>query len=159
MRNSLLALIVIATMVGPGSALAEEGSGPNFTGTWVLNQDLSDSFQPQRLPAGSPQGGMRGGGGRGGGGGMRGGGGRGGGTKQNRTGQQPPPGDPQKVVRIQQEISRLEIFHAGPELNITSGLDISRLFFTDGRTTTVMAERGQATATATWRDATLKIQW
>ena len=39
----------------------------------------------------------------------------------------------QRLIRIQEEYARLEIYHDGIELNVTNGLDISRLLFTDGR--------------------------
>ncbi len=156
MRRAHLTLILTVVLVIPGTVTASDDSQPNFSGTWLLNQDLSDQIQSPSPRSGGPQGDSRGGGGRGGGGG---GGGRGGGMKQGRQNQQPPAQDQNKILRLKQEISRLEIFHEAAELNITSGQDITRLFYTDGRTTSLLTERGQAAATATWQARTLIIQW
>lgn len=151
MRRFLLALAVITLVAGPDTVWSQDEIEPNFTGTWILNQDLSDSFQPQRPSNGSAQGGRRGGGGRGGGRG------RGGGMEPGAGDRRPAAQDTKRAARLKQAVSRLEIFHAGPELNITSGLEISRLFYTDGRSTTILTDRGEATASAQWEGATLKI--
>ena len=65
----------------------------------------------------------------------------------------------QRLVRIQEEYARLEIYHDGIELNVTNGLDISRLLFTDGRRMNIWTQQGEATATAHWQDRTLVVEW
>ncbi len=65
----------------------------------------------------------------------------------------------QRMVRLQEEYSRLEIFHDGIELNLTNGLDISRLLFTDGRRMNIWTQQGEAMATASWRERTLVVAW
>jgi hypothetical protein len=98
-------------------------------------------------------------GGRGGGGGGRGGGGRGGGGQGGGGAQQPSAQDQQKTNRLENELSRLEIFQEGIEMNVTNGLDISRLLFTDNRTMTIWTQRGEAKANAHWDGSTLIVQW
>lgn len=144
---------------------------PNLTGKWILNQKLSDDFAEVMKEAGGggqerPQGGGgrgggggKGGGGRGGGGrggGGRGGGSRGGGDDQNADRQTQ---DQERLNRALEEYSRLEIFHDGIELNVTNGLDITRLLYTDGREMTIWTQRGEAKATATWQDQMLMVTW
>jgi hypothetical protein len=138
---------------------------PNLTGKWTLNVKASDDMAAvMREAMGGGQsmggGGKGGGGGRGGGGG----GGRGGGGKGD--GMSISGDDParqvkaqQRLVRIQEEYSILEIFHDGIELNVTNGLDISRLLFTDGRRMNIWTQQGEATATAHWQDRTLVVEW
>lgn len=157
MRRYLTALLITVTLVEPALAGATTPrQHPNFTGTWTLNRHLSDPIQPPR-PAGSQQ--SPGGGSKRGGGG-RDGGGRHGGSGHGRGGeQQSSTQAQQRAARLQQELSHLEIFHDGNELDVTNGLDISRLLFTDGRTMTIWTQRGEATATAVWEGQTLVVQW
>jgi len=141
---------------------------PNLTGNWILNVEASDDMAAvMREAMGNGQG-MSGGGksdrgggqggGRGGGRGGGQGGGRndmgGSGTDQNRTVQVQ-----QRLARLRMEYSRLEIFHDDIELNVTNGLDISRLLFTDGRRMNIWTQQGEATATASWRERTLIVAW
>lgn len=60
---------------------------------------------------------------------------------------------------FQQQFSTLEVYQDGSELNVTNGLDITRLLYTDGRTQTIWTQRGEATATANWQDQTLVVHW
>ena len=139
---------------------------PNFSGHWVLNIKESDDFaEVMREAMGGEQGGRSGGmegssgggmgGGRGGGKGG-GGGGRGSGSSGDQEHQVKAQ---QKLARAQEEYSRLEIFHDGVELNVTNGLDISRLLFTDGRQMNIWTQQGEATATASWQERTLVVAW
>ncbi len=169
MRTALQHFLVLLLILSPSVlAAAEEATtdtGPNFTGNWVLNKKMSDPIQPARPQGGKSGGGGGGGGGGrgggggggrgGGGGGMSGGGGHGGGGG----GQQPSVQDQQKIMRLEKELSRMEIFHDGIEMNVTNGLDISRLIFTDNRTMTIWTQRGEAKANAHWEGATLIVQW
>ena len=153
----------------------------DLTGQWVLNEKLSEQPTPPQRPerrqggggqgggpgggmGGGPGGGMGGGPGGGMGGGMGGGrgGGRGGGM--SRGGGQDDDSDSrqQQIARQMEELkkakSSLEIYQEGLELNITDGLDITQLFYTDNRKTTIWTPRGEATATAHWEDAALLIE-
>lgn len=144
-------------------------SQPNLTGNWVLNVKASDDMAAvMREAMGGGQ--SMGGGGKGGGGGGRGGGmggGRGGGGQGGQGGGMGNSGDDearsvkaqQRLIRFQEEYSRMEIFHDGIELNVTNGLDISRLLFTDGRRMNIWTQQGEATATAHWQDRTLVVEW
>jgi hypothetical protein len=154
---------ILMCMAVGGPLAAPAAELPNFSGTWLLNLELSE--RPTAPPAdrehlprgggkGSHQGGRRGGqGGRAGGPGAE---GRGADSRP----QQPAAGREPKPTRNRvQEMSRLEIFHDGPELNLTDGLAVSRLLFTDGRATTIWAENGEVTTTAVWQGADLVISW
>jgi len=139
---------------------------PNLTGNWILNVKASDDMAAaMREAMGSGQGmggGQKGGGGGKGGGraGGRGGGGEGGGGMGNSGADQARTVKAQqRLARIQVEYSRLEIFHDGIELNVTNGLDISRLLFTDGRRMNIWTQQGEASATASWRKRTLVVAW
>ncbi len=139
----------------------------NLTGLWVLNEELSDKPTPPRRPRmkngggpgmdGGGPGGGRGGGGMGGGG-M--GGGRGGGGMGGRQDDQDDTRRQQMAERmkeLQKAKSRLEIFQEGAELNITDGMDITQLFYTDDRQTTIWTQQGEAQARAAWDEDVLHI--
>ena len=137
---------------------------PNLTGNWILNEKASnDMAAVMREAMGGGQ--SMGGGGKGGGGGH--GGGRGGGHGGNKGGGTGNSGDDQarqekaqqRLIRVQEEYSRMEIFHDGIELNVTNGLDISRLLFTDGRRMNIWTQQGEANATAHWQGRTLIVEW
>ena len=160
--------ILILSLLFLAEAKAQD-TPPNLTGTWVLNEKESDDF-PEVLQqtSGSGQGGLdsgmgkgRGGGGRGGGrrgdGGQGGGIDKGGGSSSGHQDRQVRA--QQKLARVQEEYSHLEIFHDGIELNVTNGLDISRLLFTDGRQMNIWTQQGEASATASWQDRTLVVSW
>ena len=164
---TFLLLITPLLFLSPAQAQDET---PNLTGNWVLNEKESDDFaEVMREAMGGSQGkggGMQGGGKSGGMGGGRGGGGRGGGGGGHGGGMGDTGMDQNKAVKTQQrlarareEYSRLEIFHDGIELNVTNGLDISRLLFTDGRQMNIWTQKGEAKATATWREQTLIVEW
>jgi len=151
----LIAVVVLGIMLN-GWAIAQTVA-PNLTGTWVLNEKDSDLFKAEagRAQDGPPPGGQ-GGGGRGGGGGGKGrDGGHGGQGGQT-------PADPEAQSRreeMKKQVSRLVIFQDGIELNVTNGLDISRLFFADGRTMDIWTQQGMAKATAEWTGPILVVQW
>ncbi len=178
--------LILATMISlliPISGVqAEESpdSSPNLTGYWTINEKLSDDLQQVMMKAmgGGRGGGKGGGGGHGGGGGGMGGGGRGGGMGgggrgggmggggrgggMSGGGGDSSANNPQAQKRaeeMKQQYSRLEIFQDGDELNVTNGLDITRLLYTDGRTNTIWTQRGEAAATAIWEGSTLVIRW
>ena len=165
-RATLIAMTVSLLFVS--GAWAQDDAPPNLTGNWILNVKASDDMAAvMREAMGTGQ--SMGGGGKGSGGGGRGGGmggGRGGGHGGKGGGMGDSGDDParqvkaqQRLVRIQEEYSILEIFHEGIELNVTNGLDISRLLFTDGRRMNIWTQQGEATATAHWQDRTLVVEW
>lgn len=151
---------------------AEDANTPvNLTGSWVLNDKLSDPFEPP-TGAGGQGDGRHGGGSRGGGkGGGRGGGmggGRGGGMGGGRGGGSQPTQDnteqrqaeqQQKMEEMTQKVARITIFQEGLEFNVTDGRDISHLLYTDGREMTIWTDRGQATASAYWNGPVLVTRW
>lgn len=170
MKSPILFTLLIMIIAVPLS-MAEETADqhPDFTGSWVLNKSLSDDIQQVMMKAtgganrGGGGGGKSGGGGRGGGGGRRGGGGGGGGGSM---GGQPDGGqsgdNPQAQKRSEEmklQLSSLEVFQDGLELNITDGLEITRLLHTDGREEKIWTQRGEATATANWEADTLVVEW
>jgi hypothetical protein len=138
-----------------------QDSPTNLTGAWVLNEKESDNFtEIMNRASGGGQVDRQTGRGKGQGGGGRGGGGRGGGRNSGSSGdEERQVRAQQKLTRAQMEYSRLEIFHDGIELNVTNGLDISRLLFTDGRLMNIWTQNGEATATASWQDRTLVVTW
>lgn len=164
-------LLIITPLLFHSAARAQDDP-PNLTGNWVLNEKESDDFAEvmreamggsQGKGGGSMQGGGKGGGRGGGGGGGRGGGGGGGshGGGMGDSGQDPSKAakTQQRLARAREEYSRLEIFHDGIELNVTNGLDITRLLFTDGRQMNIWTQQGEAKATATWQKRTLIVEW
>jgi len=159
-------LLLITPLLFLSAAQAQDDS-PNLTGNWVLNEKESDDFaEVMREAMGGSQGrgggGMQGGGkggGRGGGRGGGGGGGRGGGMGDSEQDPGKAAKTQQRLTRAREEYSRLEIFHDGIELNVTNGLDITRLLFTDGRQMNIWTQQGEAKATATWQKQTLIVEW
>lgn len=137
----------------------------DFSGRWVLSTEDSDEPLQAMRPA-SPQKGGRGGGtdarGGGRGGGRPGMGGRSGGpggdSEGIQEGEDPSIRRQQHQARLQKRLSRLDIFFAEPELNITDGLEISRLVYTDGRETAIWTELGEATAIASRQENTLTVK-
>jgi len=96
--------------------------------------------------------------GRGGGGGRGGKGGR----RKDRGGNGGDDHEAEAQKRMERALeaySRLEIFHEGIELNVTDGVDITRLLYTDGRDMDIWTPQGEAQATATWQDRTLVVHW
>ncbi len=133
---------------------------PNLTGNWILNEKASDDMAAvMREAMGGGQ--SMGGGGKGGGGGRGGGrgGGKGGGTGNSGEDAARQAKAQQRLIRVQEEYSRIKIFHDGIELNVTNGLDISRLLFTDGRSMNIWTQQGEANATAHWQGRTLIVEW
>jgi hypothetical protein len=155
--SSLLFCLVCLVPLSPERVMAVASTPPDFTGVWTLSVESQAQLQAPRTEGARPGGG-RGGersGGKGGGG--RGGGRRGGSRPEAEHG--PTAQDSPRRAQILQELSRLEIFHDGVELNVTNGLDISRLLYTDGRTLTIWTQQGETTATANWQDQTLVVRW
>ena len=137
---------------------------PNLTGNWILNEKASDDMaavMQEAMGGGQSMGGggKDGGGGRGGGRGGGHGGGKDAGTGNSGDDQARQAKAQQRLIRIQEEYSRMEVFHDGIELNVTNGLDISRLLFTDGRSMNIWTQQGEANATAHWQGRTLIVEW
>lgn len=156
MRTFMSLLTLTALVIFCVGAAEPNDPTPDLTGNWALNEDESDSFKAQGRSQGSPPsgGGGRGGGGRRGGGGGKGGGSRGGGQQEG-----PSAEDQARMEQMNRSISRLTIFQQGLEMNVTNGLDISRMLITDGRDLKIWTQQGMADATATWSGATLVVRW
>lgn len=167
-RTILLAavLLIAAPTLGQTTGSPEAPEPGTFSGSWVLNRKASDDVGTLmgQARAERPQGGRGGsGGGRPGmgGGGRRGGGQMAGGDVPRGQDGSGGGGNPeaQARLRLQKEVSRLEIFTDGLELNITNGLDISRLLFCDGRETTIWTDRGEIKARARWERGSFRETW
>ncbi len=159
MRTIVLSA-ALGLLLAPAAATpADEILHPDLSGEWTLNAEASDDPAEVQRRARSGQtggGGMSGGGG--GGGGRGGGGGHGGGKHGGGSpGREGEGGNP--TGRMMARYATLTIFQEGDELDITDGLDISRLLRTDGTPQKVWTERGQVQATAAWRSATLEVVW
>lgn len=135
-----LPFLTLGVLLAVASLAAEQ---PDFSGTWKLNQELSENPREKMAESMSKgrggEGGGRGGGGMGGG--MRGGGGgRGGG----REGMEERLGE--REARIQQIV----IDHEDPTFRIRLADDSENVFYTDGRMTEDL-EAGLLEATASWK--------
>nr|MEE4267137.1 hypothetical protein [Candidatus Krumholzibacteria bacterium] len=155
---ALITLSILFLLISGESVSAQDSPAGDLSGQWVLDQSRSTDLTPP-----TPQGGRRGGGG-GGRGGM-GGGGRGGMGGGRPGGGQRPQGDSDRSTEMKkhheemiQKISRLEIFQEGPELNLTDGLDITQLIFTDGRKHSIWTQAGEVQADARWEGPVLVLQ-
>jgi len=153
------------------AAPAAADTRPDFSGRWQLDPRASDD--PARMgqgqrPGGGPGGGM--GGGPGGGMGRGGGGmGRGGGPSVDpSSGTMPGEGfdgsgdaarERQEAAGRQsaREFGLLEIFHAGDELDLTDGMQISRSLRIGGDPVEVFTPRGSVKAAAAWDGDTLVL--
>ncbi len=171
--------IMLALGVTVGVPAAENAQQPQdpvtaYCGTWILDKSASDDIT-RRLPGQSsrpdrgasesasgsePRGGRGRGGGRMGGGG-KGAGSRGAGSRGAAPGMdRAPDGDSaQRKLRLQKRASRLEIFTDGGELDITDGLDMTRLLYCDGRTVTIWTESGEVKANARWQSGRITETW
>lgn len=142
---------------------------PDLSGDWVLDREASDDPRTVLRP---PRDSGMGGGGMGGGGTGRGGMGRGGmgrgGMGRGGMGGGRPSGemptnrggeDGGPAAGLAKRIGKLTIFHAGDEIDLTDGLEISRLLRTDGKPAKVWTERGQVEATASWQGESLVVNW
>jgi len=169
-RTILFTMIFLLITITGVPAEESLDNQPNLTGFWTINEKMSDDLQQVMMEAmGGGKGSGRGGGGGGGrggsGGGGRGGGGgggRGGGGGGHPGGSADMPQNSkaqQRAEEMKKQYSRLEIFQDGHELNVTNGLDITRLLYTDGRTNHIWTQRGEATATASWVGSTLVVKW
>lgn len=161
MKRFLLILTLTAILLTTGSLLAQDAA-PDLSGRWRLNERLSDDMHKvmqQTMSRSRPQGGGRGQGrGRGMGGGR---GPDGGGPGAGSRGGQEAPSDRMRkgADEMRKRQASLEIFQEGTELNITDGLEITRLLNTDGQPHPLWTEQGQATATARWQGDTLQVTW
>jgi hypothetical protein len=162
-------MILILTLALAASAHADDAARLDLTGTWVLDEHASDDVV-ETLKAAMGSMGGRGGkggamGGRGGGRGIR-GGGRGGrgGMGGGMNGGAPADGDrpdpsARLAARAEQILDgarRLEIFHAGDELNITDGTGLSQLLIC-GEESQVWTQGGERTAVTAWDGDVLRV--
>jgi hypothetical protein len=155
-----VAIFYFAAVAIPAISLAEDASLPDLSGKWTLNAsqstDLDSAMGQGRggrgegMGRGGPGGGM----GRGGRGGPPGGGGPGGrgGQDEARNSQVDS-----RREEMKKQIASLEIFQEGDELNLTNGLDITQLIYTDGRTHKIWTQHGEAEASSHWEDRALVL--
>lgn len=138
--GSALPLLLIGSLQADTSLAAER---PDFSGSWQLNEELSENPHDEMMEKmGGGRG--RGGGGRSGGGMQGGGGGRGSGGG-GREEMQSRMNERVEKVRV------LEILHQDPELVIGFADGTSRTLFTDGRETAEDLEAGFFEGTAKWK--------
>ena len=135
--GSVLPILLIGSLHTDTSLAADR---PDFSGTWQLNEELSENPRDQM---------SKNTGGRGGGrGGMRGEGNRGSGG-QGRD----PGGMQERLQSMKERIETLEIQHQDPELAIGFGDGTRRILFTDGREMEDNLEAGVFEAKAKWKQA------
>ena len=138
---ALLALLLLA-----GAAAAADEAHPDLSGNWVLNAKASDdpaAVLGLAAEAGAPR------------------------PNNFREDTADPNRETRakdledavagQTQRLQQRISRLEVFTGGDEFSVSDGLDIFRLLHTDGRTETVWTDAGETRATAVWRGSALEV--
>jgi len=135
---------------------------PDFSGTWTLNEDLSEDPRTKMREAGGGRGGRGGGGfgGRGGGfggrGGMGGGGHRGGGDSGDGSGD----GSADRSSRLSENLAAqkvLTISHKDPEVVITDLNGRARTFFTDARKVEDERSEGTAKIQTKWKDRSIVV--
>ncbi len=163
---TIFSLGLMAAHPGTGHAqeaaqteISDDGTPVNLSGLWIIDKKASDDLKQALIPSGDR--GKGSGGGMSGGGGGRGGHGRGGGMGGN-IGGGAPSGIQERMMRnmkdLEKEISRLEIFQTEHEFNVTDGMEMTRLIFTDGRDNKVWTRQGEAIAKGDWQNNTLKIE-
>jgi hypothetical protein len=141
---------------------------PDFSGTWKLNEDLSEDPRKKMQEAGGGRsgggfGGRGGGGGegggfggRGGGGGGRGGMGGGGGRRGGDSGESSGDG----TMRLSETLAAqkvLTISHTDPQLVITDLNGRARTFFTDARRAEEERSEGTAKIQTKWKDRSIVV--
>ena len=153
------ALLVTATSVpAAGSNPAERN---DFTGTWQLNEELSENPRDKMREAMSSRGGRGGGrggfGGPGGGGGFGGGRGGFGGPGGGRGGPSDAGGNrreemQQRMRALEESYQLLEINHREPEMLVRYGEERRETIYTDGRAFDRTVGRGEVVeAKAKWK--------
>jgi hypothetical protein len=143
---------------------------PDLSGTWRLNEDLSEDPRTKMQEAGGRGGGMgrggggggEGGGGFGGRGGMGGGGGRGGtgGGGGRRGGGDSGERSGDGAMHLSETLAAqkvLTISHKDPELVIRDLNGRSRTFFTDARKVEEERSEGTAKIQTKWKDRSIVV--
>lgn len=161
----IAAFLFLAAAAIPTLAQAEGSTPPgDLTGQWVLNQsqstDLAATTRQGMSGRSGGRGGQGGGMGRGGMGGGMGRGGRGGppgGGGRGSQGEGPSSQAQKHLEEMQKQIARLDIYQEGDELNLTNGLDITQLIYTDGRIHKIWTQRGEVEATSHWDEGVLVL--
>jgi hypothetical protein len=134
---------------------------PDFSGTWRLNEDLSEDPRTKMQEAGGGHGGRGGGVGRGGGGGEGGGGRRGmGGGGGRRGGGDSGERSGDGASRLGETLAAqkvLTISHKDPELVIRDLNGRSRTFFTDARKVEEERSEGTAKIQTKWKGRSIVV--
>ncbi len=150
--------LLLAWLSGSVLAAAET---PNLSGTWQLDEDLSeDPMEKMREGGGEGmRGGGRGGGMGGGGGGWGGGmgGGRSGGRAGGMGGGSQAPGQSREEMRqrmqeLRASIERLNIHQTDSSVRIVFADSREQTFTTDNKKSTIETPFGEGTIKAKWRD-------
>lgn len=145
---TLMALLVSFTFPAQAGKSSQR-ERPCFSGTWQLNEEMSENPRDKMKESMQYRRGGMGGGMRGGrGGGM--GGGKGGGRLGGRDGGM---GDMrERMQALEEEIRRLEIHHEDPVLAIRYDSGTEQSLFTDGRSFALEDRMGEVVdATAKWK--------
>ena len=149
MRQFKLGLLALSSPLWLLSPPLQAADKPDFSGTWVLNDELSENPRDKMQEAmGNRRGGGFGGGGRSGGGGMGGGGMRGG-MGGGRGGD--PGAMSERMRALEEGVKVLKIIHQDPAFNIRYADDRERALFTDGRELVSELDQGLVEATANWK--------
>jgi hypothetical protein len=137
-------LFVVCGLLLAATTFAADKTRPNFSGTWQLNEELSDDIREKIGEAIRAR--MRGGGmgGRGGPGGPPDGGGRMGQARE-------------RMKQMQEGMQRLTIAQTESELTVTNAIDREQRFFTDGRKQTREGGFGPVEFEATWKKRSLVV--
>ena len=149
LRATLLSLLLVLST--PSTVRADER--PNFSGTWQLNEELSEDprekMREQRSRGGFGRGGAGGGFGRGGAGGGFGRGGAGGGFGRGGAGGGSGGGQGQGQRQgrgggqgLGQGAERLEIVHDGASFSVTDAAERSRQVEIDGEVQALTSPNG-----------------
>jgi hypothetical protein len=142
----------------------DANSRPDFSGTWTLNDELSEDPRTKMQEAGGGRGGRGGGraGGGEGGGGFGGRGGVGGGGRGGRRGGGGDSGDRggDGASRIGETLAAqkvLTISHKDPQLLVTDLNGRARTFFTDARKVEEERAEGTAKIQTKWKDRSIVV--
>lgn len=161
-RRLGLALACLTLLLCLGAAAPKPTQTPeDLTGSWQLNEDLSQDARAGRPPGEGRMGGGRrpGGGPRGGGGGGRSGPPRGGPPPGGGEDFRRPPLPPDQIVAMAGGSKSLLIQVEGPQLTFSYGGDNRLLLFSDGRKVRKEQEEGEEIVQRTrWRDEHLEIE-
>lgn len=162
-------LIIVTGLLASGVANAGDAAtdGIDLSGTWILNEELSDNpqeimqkrMESMRPPSGGP-GGMPGGGGPGGmpGGPPPGGGGRGGFGGPGGGEGEPNPEQMEKRMKQLRPAKRLVIVSTDQQVTMIPQGQDTLVVFPDGKKHEHKTPAGLTTTQAEWKDLALEVK-